>query len=90
MRRFKRATGWRLWILDRLGAAGLTLPWRIVWVHPDYDTEQLRAHEQVHLDQIDRHGPVRFAALYIWFLIRYGYRNHPFEREAYGKHHDHS
>lgn len=73
---------WRF-VLARLNAAAITMPWRTVYIAPGHDSETLRRHEQVHIDQIDRHGPVRFSVLYIWFLIRFGYWRHPFEIEAY-------
>lgn len=80
-----RKAGW-LWrgILDALGMAGLTMPWGCVYVHPDWwGREDLRRHELVHLEQIWRDGPLLFSVRYLWWLARYGYRDNPYEVEAY-------
>jgi len=46
------------------------------------DNKGLQAHEEVHMDQYEKHGTVKFIVLYVWYSIRYGYRNNPFEIEA--------
>lgn len=46
------------------------------------DNKGLRAHEEVHMDQYAKYGTAKFLALYVWYSIRYGYRNNPFEIEA--------
>jgi hypothetical protein len=81
--RFVRANRFWRFILDRLNGAAITMPWRTVYVYPGHDSPTLRAHEQVHLDQIERYGPVRWSVLYLWFLARHGYERNPFEVEAY-------
>lgn len=40
------------------------------------------AHELCHLEQAEREGRFKFAAKYIWYLIRYGYDANPYEVEA--------
>lgn len=45
-------------------------------------SERLLRHELVHVRQAERWGPL-FAPLYVAALVRYGYRNNPFERAAY-------
>lgn len=47
-----------------------------------YDDQRLLAHEQVHIDQYNREGFIRYIIKYIWFCIRYGYTNNLFEVEA--------
>jgi len=84
LERFRKA-GW-VWtrILDALGMAGLTMPWRRVYVHPDWwGREDLARHELVHLEQIERDGALLFSVRYLWWLLRYGYRGNPYEIEAY-------
>ena len=61
---------------------GLTMPWGVAYVHPIHDCDQLRAHERVHLDQIEQYGALKFTALYLWWLMRHGYYWHPMEIEA--------
>jgi len=83
---FLVARGWKRWVLLRLGAAALTMPWRRVYVLGEWASHDgLIAHERVHLDQIERDGPVKFTILYLWWLVRYGYERNPYEEEAYAK-----
>jgi hypothetical protein len=46
------------------------------------DNKGLHAHEEVHMDQYERHGWLGFVTRYVLYSIRYGYRNNPFEIEA--------
>ncbi len=39
-------------------------------------------HELVHVQQWHRHTYLGFLAKYLWYSIRYGYTNNPFEVEA--------
>jgi hypothetical protein len=39
-------------------------------------------HELAHIEQYKKHGVVKFLALYLWYSIKYGYYNNPFEVEA--------
>ena len=39
-------------------------------------------HELVHIEQYKKHGLVKFLTLYLWYSIKYGYYNNPFEVEA--------
>jgi hypothetical protein len=42
----------------------------------------LWAHEEYHKLQWRRAGKVKFALCYVWFLLRYGYWNNPYEVDA--------
>lgn len=42
----------------------------------------IKAHEEVHLKQIDENGKIKFSLKYIYYLLRYGYKNNPYEVEA--------
>ena len=66
---------------------GLVIPpTRSIWVLPPYVGDpELYRHEMVHIEQIERHGWLKFTALYAYYLVRYGYRNNPFEVEAYSR-----
>lgn len=39
-------------------------------------------HELAHIEQYQRYGVMKFLLLYIWYSIKYGYYNNPFEIEA--------
>jgi len=52
----------------------------IILVRPDCPA--VYAHELTHVRQFWSH-PLTFHARYLWWLWRYGYRNNPYEREAY-------
>lgn len=61
------------------------MPWRTIFMRPGHlDDHRLRIHELVHIEQIERHGAIRFTVLYLWYLLRFGYWLNPFEIEAYG------
>jgi len=80
---FVPARGFWLRVLDLFGCDGLAMPWRRVYMRPScLHNDGLRAHEWVHIQQIDRMGPVWFSLRYLYELIRYGYREMPMEREA--------
>lgn len=83
---FHLASGGLERFLRHNGFAAVTMPWRRVYVLDEYRLrEDVIAHEQVHLAQIERYGPARFTLLYLWWLWRYGYDRHPLEIEAYAK-----
>lgn len=69
-----------------LGAVAITMPWRRVYMLPgDFDDITVRRHELVHIGQIERDGAVLFCVKYPWWLLRFGYRNTPYEIEAYDR-----
>lgn len=39
-------------------------------------------HELAHIEQYQKHGVPKFLTLYLWYSIKYGYYNNPFEVEA--------
>lgn len=80
---FHPARGPILWWLRAAGVAGITMPWGRAYLIPARLHDQaLRAHEAIHLEQLDRLGPVRFVVRYLWLLARHGYERHPMEIEA--------
>jgi len=56
--------------------------WDHVFTRLDELEESILRHEEVHVRQWKRHGLLRFAALYVWYHLRYGYWRNPFEVEA--------
>lgn len=80
---FRIARGPLRWYLRATGFTGITLPpLGMFLLRERFNDEQLRRHEEVHWEQAQRLGVVRFYALYLWYSVRYGYRNNPLEVEA--------
>jgi len=86
--RFVIAYGpWR-WFLKSQGYRGITMPWRSIYVLEEhFSSSELRYHELIHIEQLERDGTLRFCALYLYYLIRYGYWRNPYEIEAYDRTH---
>lgn len=84
--RFIAAYGpWR-WFLEGQGYRGITMPWRSIYLlRQHFDCEELRYHEVIHIEQMDRDGTLRFCVMYLVYLVRYGYWNNPYELEAYDR-----
>jgi hypothetical protein len=70
------------WTLRRTGFAGVTLPWGIYILPERLQDARLVRHEQEHAKQIDELGVFNFYVRYLWFTLRYGYRNNPLEEQA--------
>ena len=80
---FYRANKAWTWFFNRTGFAAVTMPWRAVYLHPDYiDDARLRRHETAHVAQINRDGPWLWSLKIAYYLVRYGYRRSPYEIEA--------
>lgn len=79
----KPATGLILLFLRISGAWAVTMPWKVIYARPEHvDDPKLLTHEKVHIQQIERDGVVTWAFKVLWYLVRYGYRNSPYEIEA--------
>jgi hypothetical protein len=69
------------------GASAMTLGHIVIGL--DRPTlQRTRAHERVHVRQCERWGPLFIpaylgASVYLWARGRRGYRDNPFERQAY-------
>jgi len=48
-------------------------------------SDKLFRHELEHVYQIQREGVLKFYAKYLWYLVRRGYKNVPYEIEARAK-----
>jgi len=79
----KEAKGIILWLLRWVNHWAVTMPWGTIYCVPEqlYNV-RLMTHEQVHLDQIKRDGAILFTLKVLWYLLRYGYANSPYEVEA--------
>ena len=65
------------------GYAGRVLyPFVLFAESKEYVSDKLFRHELFHVNQIRRHGFIIYHLKYLMFLIRYGYKNNPFEIEA--------
>lgn len=79
----KTARGPVRWWLRLTGFGGITLPPLGIYILAERINEApLVRHEQAHWAQYERMGALRFYAIYLWGLVRHGYRNHPMEIEA--------
>ena len=79
----KTATGLIRAYMRLCGFRGWASFWNTVYVMPGWEGYQpLLRHEAKHLEQIERDGRIVFSAKYLYWLIRRGYWNHPYEVEA--------
>lgn len=82
MGQVRRASGLIAWVLRKTGFAGVTLPWAIYILPERWWDEKLHRHEQAHWEQMKTLGVLKFYALYLWYTLRYGYRQNPLEVQA--------
>ena len=81
--KIKTATGLIKLMLTVLGFKGWTSFWNTIYIMPGYENDTgLIKHETKHIEQIDRDGRIKFLIKYIYWLIKYGYTNNPYEVEA--------
>jgi hypothetical protein len=84
--RIVEAKGFWKFLLRRFQIAAIVMPWRTVYIAKPYlNHEGLIAHEMVHIEQINRDGPIAFSVKYLWWLATKGYAENPYEIEAYAK-----
>ena len=82
--RFRVAAGFMRRVLITLNLAAIVMPWRTIYIlRPWYHSVVIRQHELVHIAQIERDGAVWFTLRYLWWTLRYGYSDNPYELEAY-------
>ena len=51
----------------------------------EQSSEQTLRRAEASVEQIERDGAVKFSVLFLWYLVRYGYRRNPYEVEAYAR-----
>jgi len=51
----------------------------------DKNDETVMSHELIHIEQVNRGWIIGFYLKYLYYQIRYGYKNNPYEIEAYKK-----
>lgn len=87
--RFIVARGCVKWALRKMQLVALVTPWRNIYIlSPWLRCPVVRRHELVHIEQIERDGAFWFSVKYVWWLLRYGYRQNPYEVEAYARQHE--
>lgn len=84
MTKHKVATGLILWYMKKKGFLGWTSFWNTVYYQNQTLTKNKRLvrHELQHIEQMKRLGKFKFAMLYTYYNLKYGYYNNPFEIEA--------
>lgn len=71
----------KLKLLNRTKILGITL-WPFIFVRPNVNDVVIN-HERIHIEQQKELLVLGFYILYLWWSIKYGYRNNPLEEEAY-------
>ena len=57
---------------------------RILWYNPHNQNIKvhLLIHEEKHLKQIESEGSLKWIVKYSYYLVKYGYKNNPYEKDA--------
>jgi len=81
----KLATGLILKYLTFKGFVAFTSAWNTIYYvdAKALSNKCLRVHEMTHIKQMEKEGKILFIIKYTWYLIRRGYRENPYEIEAY-------
>ena len=79
----REASGPILWYMRLCGFAGWASFWSTIYLVPErmFDQRLIR-HELCHLEQIRRDGRLKFTVQYLYWLLRHGYQQNPYEVEA--------
>lgn len=54
----------------------------IITIGDNLIDEKMYKHEKCHIEQVKREGRIKFLFKYLYYNIKYGYENNPFEVEA--------
>jgi len=75
--------------MKRTWVRGIVIGRHILFQHPADEIPQwLFRHELEHVYQQMREGVIFFYLKYFYYSLRYGYKNNPFELEAYERQND--
>lgn len=55
---------------------------KILTIGDPYITAKHYNHEACHIEQVKRDGRLKFIVKYLYYNIKYGYKNNPYEVEA--------
>lgn len=79
----KTASGLILLYMKACGFKGWTSFWNVIYMAPGYEHNVLLLrHERKHIEQMRRDGKLVYLIKYSYWLLRFGYRNNPYEIEA--------
>lgn len=82
----KEAKGLFKLFLSTFDYGAITMPWQTVYVRSDrLNDSGLILHESIHIEQMQREGAIAFTVKYLWYSLKYGYWNNPYEIEARSK-----
>jgi len=70
------------WYMKLCRFQGWTSYWNVIYLDPEMDTPALRRHEMCHIKQMEEEGKIVFTVKYIYWTMKYGYQNNPYEVEA--------
>lgn len=80
---FVPVSGFTAKFFRHINLIAIVMPWRSIYILPEWlEFRQVRRHELVHIAQIRRDGAIIQALKCIYYYIRYGYKNSPYEVEA--------
>ena len=85
MAALKTAKKWMpwYWYMKLRGFEGFMTFWGSVYAMPSWENNpSLIKHEMEHVRQLKEHGNFKFFLLYLYYNLRYGYWNNPFEIQA--------
>lgn len=57
-------------------------PWVLFRDPKKFVTDRMFRHEMEHVYQVQNTGWIKFYCLYLWYSLRHGYKQNPFEIEA--------
>lgn len=81
--KIKTASGLMLAYLNLFKFDAVATLWDTIYVRPGFESHSvLLLHEQEHIRQMQSEGKFKFTAKYLWYLLRYGYWNNPYEVQA--------
>ena len=81
--KIKEATGLFLLLLNLFKFDAWASVWKTIYIRKEhYHNERLIAHEMCHIGQIKADGWYWQPIKYLYYTVRYGYKNNPYEVEA--------
>jgi len=81
--RIKEAKGLSLWLLNLFNFDAWASNWNTIYIRKEYINDgNLIRHELTHIKQIEKDGRFWQPIKYMYYLVRYGYKNNPYEIEA--------
>ena len=79
----KIATGPIRWFMTLMGYQGWTSLWGSIYFIAGFEQDAgLVRHERKHLEQMQRDGKLVYMVKYLYWNVRHGYVNNPYEIEA--------